>query len=267
MRFLAGWLMALAAWGQVFDAAEVRVYKPGPGGPPVQVLIDGVPTAIQPNPGGVAHIAERPFAPSGSVTLRYVTMRALITLAYKEAIRGDWVMGGPGWLDSDYFDLIGKAPPGTPMDAERLMIQAVLAERFHLAVHREQKPMPVFVLTVGKGAPKFKPATGSEDSGCDGARSVQGLTHSVCQNVTMAQLAKELPDMDPARLDRYVLDLTGISGSYDFQLDWSPRRSSDAGPGLTIFDALDKLGLKLEERRQPMTVIVVDHVDRVPTEN
>jgi uncharacterized protein (TIGR03435 family) len=94
----------------------------------------------------------------------------------------------------------------------------------------------------------------------------------------MADLADWLPTrIAPSFIDRPVVDLTGLKGPYDIQLDWVPRplvgnaadpASADVAAGATVFDALDKqLGLKLEERKLPMPVIVIDHIERVPTEN
>ena len=105
-----------------------------------------------------------------------------------------------------------------------------------------------------------------------------------CQNTTMAQLAERLPFLAPAYIDRPVVDLTGLKGGFDFALSWTPRgQFSAAGTGqasggipvatdptgtLTIFEAVDRqLGLKLNEQKHPMPVLVVDHVNRKPTDN
>lgn len=89
--------------------------------------------------------------------------------------------------------------------------------------------------------------------------------------MTMKELAAEMAGWVPGRIDLPVVDLTGLSGSYDFQMKWSiPGGGEDdaAGPGgATIFDAMSQIGLRLEPRKHPVSVIVIDHVERVPTGN
>jgi uncharacterized protein (TIGR03435 family) len=85
--------------------------------------------------------------------------------------------------------------------------------------------------------------------------------------MTMPDLVKELPDLAPDYMDKTVVDQTGLTGTYDFMLDWVSRRDLDAVGGVAMFGAVEKLGLKLEERKQPMPTIVIDHVDRTPAEN
>jgi len=200
-------------------------------------------------------------------------MRQLIEVAYKDVIREEYLTGGPRWIDSDRFDLIGKAPPNSSVDAERLMIQGVLARRFHLQVHSEDKAMPIYALVVSKKGQKLRPAVASGDpDGCrphDMTNSPTDGVHYSCHNLTMTRLAEWLPRRAAGYVDLPVVDLTEITGSYDFQLDWSPRMpEGDPPDGVTVFGALEEqLGLKLDRRKHPMPTIVIDHVDRSPTEN
>ena len=262
---LLGVLFAAAgAQGQSFDVVDVRVAQPLAAGT-VQVLLDEGPGVLELNPKGVSRVLARPFTANGTMTLRYYTMRQLVALAYREILSDEFLTGGPNWLDSDHFDLVAKTAPGTALDEMRVMLQRALEDRFRLAVHRESKPMPVLALAVGK-RDRLPPSNGSENGGCKPVSGVEGLQHWAC-HMTMPILALGLPRMASGYIAGVVVDATGLAGAYDFQLDWAPRRDSDADPGATIFDALEKLGLKLEERKQPMTVIVIDHVDRIPTEN
>jgi len=214
----------------------------------------------------------------GQLTLRNMPMKELIAQAYK----GGDVTGGPSWLDSDRFDIVAKAAPDTPVDTLRLMLQTLLTERFKLAIHREQKTMTIYALVAAKGGFKLQAAAGSGQPRCGPGQGAEGLNHLVCTNFTMADLTDLLPSrIAPSYIDRPVVDLTGLEGTYDIKLDWVPRPpagtvatdgaipvASDVAAGATIFDALDKqLGLKLEERKQPMPVIVIDRIERVPTEN
>jgi uncharacterized protein (TIGR03435 family) len=233
-----------------FEVATVRVNDSGQ-------------TAVQ---GGIR--------PGGQVSVRNIPMKELIVQAYK--VGG--VAGGPNWLDSERFDIIAKAPPNTPEDTLRLMLQTLLTERFKLAIHREQKITAVFALVAARGGFKLQASAGSGQPKCGRGQGAEGLNHTACTNITMADLADWLPTrIAPSFIDRPVVDLTGLKGPYDIQLDWVPRplvgnaadpASADVAAGATVFDALDKqLGLKLEERKLPMPVIVIDHIERVPTEN
>ena len=206
------------------------------------------------------------FLPGGQLSLRNMPMKELIVQAYKA---GD-VTGGPNWIESDRFDIVAKASPNTPVDTVRLMLQTLLAERFKLMIHREQKATPVYALVAGKGGPKLQPAAGSGQPKCGPGQGAEGQNHMVCTSFTTADLADWLPTrIAPSYIDRPVVDLTGLKGTFDFKLDWVPGApTDDLAAGATVFDALEKqLGLKLEERKQPMPVIFIDHIERVPTEN
>jgi uncharacterized protein (TIGR03435 family) len=210
----------------------------------------------------------------GQLSVRNIPMRELIVQAYKAG----GVAGGPNWLDTERFDIVAKAPPNTPDDTLRLMLQTLLAERFKLAIHREQKSTAVFALVAAKRGFKLQAAAGSGRPKCSPGQGDEGLNHTVCTNFTMADLAAALPTrIAPSFIDRPVVDLTGLKGAYDIKLDWVPRPlvgnaadgpTADVAAGSTVFDALDKqLGLKLVERKLPMPVIVIDHIERIPTEN
>jgi len=206
--------------------------------------------------------------PGGQFSVRNAPMSELIKWAFNihDSYVDSYVMGSPGWFTTDRFDIVGKAPPNTPDDVLNLMLQSLLAQEFKLAFHQEQKPMNVYVLTVGKGGPKLAKAAGSGAPDCKpvGAQGPDaGGAHRACTNMSMAILADTLPDLAPGYFDRPVLDQTEIKGSFDFRLDWVGRRNVDQG-GLTMFDALDKqLGIKAETRKVPMPIIVIDHVEKL----
>ena len=227
---------------------------------------------VKANDSGQQAIQAR-ILPSGQISVRNIRMRDLIVQAYKA---GD-AAGGPTWLDSDRFDIVAKAPPNTTEDALRVMLQNLLTRRFKLASHWEKKTMPVYALVAGKRGFKLAPAAGAGQPKCSPGQGAEGLNHTVCTNFTMADLANWLSTrIAPSFISRPVVDLTGLKGSYDIRLDWVPQplvgNAGDAADapagGATVFEALDKqLGLKLESRRLPMPVIVIDHIERVPTEN
>lgn len=277
--------------------------------PSIGLVIDHVNQAPTPNPPDIAEklpppvaefeVAEvRPSKPdvkesfsmkNGRLEVFGVTMKDLISLAYD---LDDYMLpGGEPWLGSDRFDIIAKAAPNTTDATLEAMLRTLLAQRFHLATHSEQRPVQVYALTAPKAKGKLRETTGEEHSGCSRTPQDGAFTYS-CRNTTMAQFAGKLPDVPGARgyLDHPMVDLTGLKGSYDFDITWSPParvygrggRGGDnaAQPsggaamasaptgGLTIFEAIDKqLGLKLAIEKHPMPVIVIDHVDRTPTDN
>jgi uncharacterized protein (TIGR03435 family) len=209
----------------------------------------------------------------GRYDLRYATLVDLIATAY--GIDNDKVLGGPSWLETDRFDIIAKAPPTTSTETLHRMLQALLADRFKLVIHKDTKPLPAYSLTVGKGRPKLKEADGSGNKGCpsQAQNPVPGTVPyamATCRNVTMDAFAQNLRDMASAYINNPVVDSTGLKGSWDFDLKWTPRAllSQAGADGITIFDAVDKqLGLKLELQKLPTPVIVVDSVNQKPTGN
>jgi uncharacterized protein (TIGR03435 family) len=147
-------------------------------------------------------------------------------------------------------------------DQLRLMLQSLLAERFKLALHRDQKEEQVYVLTVSKGGPKFHESKG------DGSSSMMpGRFGFTAQRTSMPQLAEYLAI--PMR--RPVLDRTGLTGRYDFAVDLTPYTTGNAQPqdmaGMVLTAVQDQLGLKLESQKGPLAFLVVEHAERVPTAN
>jgi len=200
-------------------------------------------------------------------------MLDLIRTAY--GVDPEKVVGGPNWLASDRFDVIAKVPTGVTQEAARTMLQALLAERFGLKVHNDSKPLPVFVLSAGKGRHKMKESDGSQ-SGCQGqpqSPPEPGLipyAQVSCHNLTTAQIAENLRQMAGGYLDKPVIDEAKLEGMWDFDLKWTARAQlgTAGADGISIFDAVDKqLGLKLELQQISMPVIVVDNVNQKPTDN
>jgi len=220
--------------------------------------------------------------PGGRVTMRNVPMKVLIVFAYH--LRPERLSGGPKWLESERFDVVAKAPETASPDDVRRMAQTLLAERFKLVVHTEQKVMPAYALVLGKFGAKLQPSETALLSGqrCITGQGQSGQRHVECRHITLALLADYLQELAPRDFAVPIVDQTGLTGAYDFKLDWTPTASPTAVPptddapvtappaeaGPTIFDAVQlQLGLKLERKRLPLPIIVVDHVDRVPAEN
>jgi uncharacterized protein (TIGR03435 family) len=233
------------------------------------------------------HVSPHTMAPNQSggflhgdrYELRQATMVDLVRLAY--GVDADKVQGGPSWLETDRFDVIAKAPASTSRDTVKLMLQALLADRFKLVVHNDTKPMPGFVLSLGKGKPKLKEANDSGQPGCSPPPRPPGpppppvpgvipYNELQCRNVTMEVFAQVMPRFANAYLTGPMVDQTGLKGSWDFDVKWTSKGAlAAAGPdGISIFDAIDKqLGLKAEAGKVPMGVIVVDSVNQTPTGN
>src|SRR5580692_6555691 len=215
---------------------------------------------------------------AGKYVNRDVTMLGLIEAAYK--VREDAIAGGSGWVSSDLFDIIARVPEGTKMAEANQMLQSLLADRFKLVVKHETHPAPRYVLTVGKGGSKLKPASGS-GQGCQPVQQPGGGRGSQvafmanimveCHNMTAAEIADSLHRMaGSGYFDHDLADETKLSGSFDFNLEWTAPVAlvAKGADGISIFDAVDKqLGLKLELKDVPMPVLVIESVNRKPTAN
>jgi uncharacterized protein (TIGR03435 family) len=238
------------------------------------------------SPGGTPNVD---FLPGGKIVANFVTMKELLAVAWSK--REEYVIGGPSWLGEEHYDIVAKATPAAKEADLALMLQSLLFERFKLALHMEKKPMPVYVLTAGKKGPKLTESTApaSEEASCKmqlptERKDGQILRSLICKNAPISALVERLPNVAPAYVDHPVVDQTELKGRYDFTLEWAPRRGGRGAvivgggaagevpapdpDGATIFGAVQsQLGLKLEPRKLPMDVLVIDKLERVPTEN
>jgi uncharacterized protein (TIGR03435 family) len=163
------------------------------------------------------------------------------------------------------FDIAAKAEGDAPRSEEefRQMLQSLLRDRFHLATHRETRDTPVYALVMDKGGPKFRESAPDANGVLRMARRSQ-ITAS---GGTMAQLVGWFSNLN--EVDRPVVDQTGLPGRYDFMLEWSNSFAGDALDSTlpSIFTAIrEQLGLKLEPRRAPLEILVIDHAE-MPTSN
>jgi len=152
------------------------------------------------------------------------------------------------------------------------MLQGLLAERFHLAVHADQKPLAAFSLTIGNDKAKLKESEGSGPPGCQRhpEAAEASAIPATCHGITMDALASLLGGAAGDYLESPVVNNTRLDGAWDFTVKWTPRNSLVAAgsDGISIFDALDKqLGLKLELKQIPAAVLVVDRVNEKPLDN
>ncbi len=211
--------------------------------------------SVKPNLSGTGH--SDVDVDGNLLRMKNVTLKACITWAYRLT---DAEVSGPDWLESERFDIVAKAESGKPKPE---MLQPVLADRFKLAVHHETRELTIYALVIAKNGPKIKPV----DPGEGDTTSRRG--HVTITRTSMNGLGRFLGGPN-ARLGRPVVDKTGLNGVFSFDLDWTPEGRADPnadGPP-SIFVALqEQLGLKLEAQKSPVNVLVVDHVEKVPTEN
>lgn len=217
------------------------------------------------------------LAPGATLRIFNRRLDEIIMLAYNV---GGKQLAGPRWLTElttdasavTRYEIMAKIPAGATRDQIPLMLQRLLEDRFRLQVHRESRPTQVYVLGVGKNGPKLETSVGTgKGTGC--ARAIgggaQGGVVAECHNVTTAQLAQQLQTLSPAYFrDGPIVDRTGLTGSYDLQLEWMMQQQLDAGmTGPTMYNAVEKLGLTLEKKRESAEMLVVDRVEQTPTEN
>jgi uncharacterized protein (TIGR03435 family) len=224
-------LVVAALLAQSFDAASIKPRPPGPG------------TMMRETKGRIDYVG---------IPLLSVIARAY-SVNFPQVIAPDWVY-------SDGYEIRATFPPNTPPEQVAVMLQTMLADRFHFAMHHEQRELSAYVLTVGKKGLKMK-------ANPDGRLTFNDPTDAagrhIVGTVTMPLLAQILSSF----VGGPVVDQTGVEGLYDIGLVYSPRPDA-AGDAPSIYTALqDQLGLKLESKKAPFDVIVVDRIDKVPSDN
>jgi uncharacterized protein (TIGR03435 family) len=209
----------------------------------------------------------------GRLTMTNVTLKRCIQIAYR--IQEYQVSGGPNWLDTARFDIVAKAadsdeklPNAVRQERMEAMIRTLLEDRFQLAIHRETKVLPAYTLTVGKNGHKLKEAEPGE-----GSSTSSGRGKLTAKRVSMADLAVRLSSL----MDRPVVDMTGVKGTFDLALEWTPDDAAKPGgndevlieksSGPSIFTAIqEQLGLRLEAQKAPVEKIVIDRAEK-PSDN
>ncbi len=259
-----------------FDAASVKPAPPPDGrGSGRRVGMMGGPGTNSP----------------GRIDYENIGLGAVIRKAYNVKY---YQISGPSWFDSERFNIVATVPPGTTEEQFRLMLQNLLADRFKLTLHKETRELPVYSLLIAKNGPKLKKATpdpppdandaGGGNPGAPLKKDVEGypmLRRGMTMAITgdRARLANKahmdwLVDMLASQTGRPVVDATGLTDEYEFTLSWIPQPPG-AGPAIVedpagpdLFAALqEQLGLRLEPKRAPMEVLVIDRAEKVPTAN
>jgi uncharacterized protein (TIGR03435 family) len=264
-----------------FEVATIR--------PSAQELQDGVTAGVR--------------IDGAQVRCASLTLKDYIGIAYRVKL---YQVNGPDWIGSARFDIAATLPAGTPTTQFPEMMQHLLEDRFQIKIHHENKDFPVYVLEVAKGGLKMQesaPDPNATDAKAPltvaGSGSAQGISvnlgrgssYSFANNkfeakrVTMTALAGVLERF----LDRPIVDMTDLKGSYDIALDVTPEdyrvmlihagvnagvnlppqalRLLDGASTPSLLDALQKVGLRLDARKAPLDVVVVDDARKTPTEN
>jgi uncharacterized protein (TIGR03435 family) len=271
-----------------FDVASVRQSKPGTFTPPSFPLDAGDAYVLT----GGRFSADFPLA-------TYIAFAYKLSLTQEQ--RQSMLARLPKWAATDRFDIQARAEGNPTKDQMRLMMQSLLADRFKLAVHFETREVPVLALSLvksGKTGPKLRPH--SEGPPCDSPSPVHGpvspsktsdafpprcdvymleskpnhMNQAGSRNTTMDLLAASFPSL--AALGRPVVNQTGLTGRFDFTIEWTPESNTPEPPnadgqtdlqGPTFLDAVqEQLGLKLESTRASIRILIIDHVER-PSEN
>ena len=260
--------------------------KPTENAPGVTKKVPAAPTAfevadIKPSDPN-SNQTGTSFGRGGRMNVRNSTLKELIASAWN--VNADRVVGAPKFADADRFDIVAKMPSdgnaaaeSIDIDSMRVMLRALLVDRFKVALHTEDQPVSTYVLTAVK--PKLTKADPANRSDCQNVpATTPGLrTRNInCQNTTLAKFPEVLTRFAPGYFRGIpIVDATGIDGAWDISLNFSPANavqaasaSEDPNGAISIFEAIDKqLGLKLELQKRPMPVLVIDHVEQRPTDN
>jgi len=247
--------------------------------------------SIKPSNGGDHRLIR--FVPGGGVQMTGMTLKFLIAFAYD--VQDFQISSGPGWINSDRFDIVAKSERGssesapddfnkmtneqakTVQEQMRQKLQALLAGRFQLTLHHETKQQPVYALAIGKNGSKLQESHSKQDA----RHMMMGRGNFDGEGVPLEMLTSALS----RQLGRPVLDRTGLKGNFDFKLQWTPDPGQSAGQfagppppgaeappppdpnGPSIFTAIqEQLGLRLESQKGPVDLIVIDRVEK-PSEN
>jgi uncharacterized protein (TIGR03435 family) len=207
---------------------------------------------------------------NGSLMIDNFSLKRILAMAYGVPESQGYLFSGPDWLDSTNFDIHARFPQDTPELKRLLMLQRLLEDRFRMELHREPREFSVLALVSGKGKQqglKLKPADTPEAA--YRFRVLRG--HAVGFSISMPMLAGRLsrPDFD---LGRPVVDFTGLAGTFDLTLDWKSDggqdQNADSSSDASIYAAIqEQLGLRLEPRRVSLEVLVIDRLNKAPTEN
>jgi len=197
----------------------------------------------------------------GELTATNASLKTLIRNAYD--ILSFQLAGGPRWLDTEMFDIVATTGHPAKISADELqsLLQNLLADRFGLRVHWEARESSVYALVIAKDGPKFKASPTARAPGIN-TRKGAGQAQMKAVAEPLSILAGNLGN----QLGRFVLDKTGLSGVYDWTLEWDPDPTAGSALPSLLTAVQEQLGLRLEAQKGPMQTLVIDNAER-PSEN
>jgi uncharacterized protein (TIGR03435 family) len=272
-----------------------------PAPPPPQFEV----ASIRPSPPGTLGQVSLGLRIDGAqVSMRQFALKDELAVAFNVK---QYQVSGPDWLATEKYDIVAKLPDGAPRDQVRAMLQALLTDRFKMKTHHETRDFPVYALVVSKSGLKMKelpidpadaakerPAVNVSVSGGRGgvvANYGNGSFFTLGENRIEAKKMQMtyVADMLARFEDKPVVDMTELKGNYDFTLNFTEEdyhammiraaiasgvalppeaiQAMERASGDSLFSALQMLGLKMESRKAPLDVLVIDHMEKAPTEN
>jgi uncharacterized protein (TIGR03435 family) len=225
----------------------------------------------------------------GQVTIINYTLRDIVRNVYN--LQPYQMIGGPDWISRERFDIVAKAPTGTPPGQMMAMMETLLADRFTLRVHRDTRDIPVYALVLARPDGRLGPQLTRAAVDCaalraarergenpvlpapTGNKPVCGMNTNAGRMVAGGYEMKDVARNMAGPAGRFVIDRTGLTGPYDLELTWTPEQAPIAAPGApapafdangpSLFTALqEQLGLKLEATTGPVEVLVIDGAER-----
>lgn len=195
------------------------------------------------------------FTRAGQFTARNVTLSEFLPLVFQT--RRESVERLPKWFETTRFDIVAKSPPQTSERELGLLLRALFVREFKMVWHIETKPQDGYALVITRNGSRLSPSTKPGPPLC-----TRGLDSLDCTNFTSTLLAERLSLLAPTEIDRTIVDETGLTGAFDFKLEWVAARRAEAEGGLSLFDALTKqLGLRLESRKLPLPAVAIDRAE------
>lgn len=203
-------------------------------------------------------------ASPGSLNMRNVSLKSSIRWAYRVM---EYQVTGPDWLGFERYDIVAKANGPASEDQLRLMLQALLADRFKLTLHRETKDLQAYVMVAAKSGIKFHE---SQESGEPAIERDKSMTAVRFKRIPASQVVEMLSNV----LHAPVINNTGLTGYYDATIDvakYMQDRPATDSPAdiipILITGLQEELGLKLESKKVPLDLLIIDHAEKVPVEN
>ena len=245
---------AVAGASCLFIASCMAFGQSAPGTPTFEVA------SVKPSDPNSHMGADIQTAPGGRLTVINVSLHGIIRRAF--GVRADQISGGPVWLTTDDLDIVAKAEGNPSSEQMMAMLRTLLADRFHLQVHHEDKEGNGYALTVAKGGSKLLPPTGDHSQIQHKRPSLDllfSIVHPYGRRSTMAMLASYLE----GALACPIFDRTGLIGEYDFDLEFARDDTHlDVAAAVAQGAVQDQLGLKLEATKGPVPKLVIDHVEK-----